>query len=275
MPRATAIGWRAQAALGASGGVVTVTAPLTRSVYADAADELVWVGPRDGVLHPRAVLVDVLSDAPGGARLHLLIDGLIAWQPPRWPPRAPSAETAGRVRATLVGNGEPRGLARILAANDDDDAVVRYARPLVDALVRACGANDARAFAEAARPLLGLGNGLTPSGDDLVGGALFAHRLLRGTDAAWGDAVMKITDAAASLTHPISARLLADLAAGDAWAPLHDLLSALASNAMDAAVSAGHRVTALGHTSGWDLLTGVLIVAAAASVAPEIAGTTS
>ena len=274
MLRALAIGWRAYAALGASGGVVRVTAPLSRSVYGEAAGELVWVGPRDAALHPRAVLVEMVPGAVAATHLHLRTDGVVGWRPPRSAPRTPSAATASRVSAALVDGGEPLGLARVLAAGNDD-AVVRYARPLVDALARASAANDAAAFAQAARPLLGLGAGLTPSGDDLVGGALFARRLLLGPDAAWDEAVARISEAAARLTHPISAQLLADLAAGDGWAPLHELLAALASDDVARAVTGGRRVTALGHTSGWDLLGGVLIAAAAASVAPETAGTTS
>jgi primosomal protein N' len=52
------------------------------------------------------------------------------------------------------------------------------ALPDVEALAIACAADDADAACRAALPLLGLGPGLTPSGDDLVGAAFFARRAL-------------------------------------------------------------------------------------------------
>src|SRR5262249_58791247 len=51
-------------------------------------------------------------------------------------------------------------------------------RPALDALERGIAAQDAGAFADAACSLIGLGEGLTPAGDDAILGALAAiHRL--------------------------------------------------------------------------------------------------
>jgi hypothetical protein len=164
-------------------------------------------------------------------------------------------DAAGGLEALLPQFGEPRGLGRLLLAGADDDLVVMRARPHARALAEGVADDDAAAVAAAAHTLLGLGPGLTPSGDDFVGGALFACRLVaRG--AAWDAAVARIVADAATLTHPISARLLADLAAGEGWAPLHDLAVALARRNAPAALVAALRLTALGHTSGWDILAG-------------------
>jgi hypothetical protein len=163
-------------------------------------------------------------------------------------------DAAGRLEALLPQLGEPRGLGRLLLAGVDDDLVVMRARPHARALAAGDADDDAAAVA-AARALLGLGPGLTPSGDDFVGGALFACRLVaRG--AAWDASIARIVADAATLTHPISARLLADLAAGEGWAPLHDLTVALARRNAPTALVAARDLTALGHTSGWDMLTG-------------------
>ena len=263
MLRAVAIGWRAHRALRASGGAVRVTAPLSRSFYGEAAGELVWVGVGDAALHPRAVLV---SAAPAHGR-RVTVEGAAdvrAWRPPLRPPFRPSSRAASRLRTALITAGDRCGLARLIGAQGGgedgggEELVGGRARPCVAALTRACATDDAAAFCEAARPLLGLGHGLTPSGDDLVGGALFARRTVIGMDAGWEAASLAITRAAADLTHPISARLLADLAAGEGWAPLHDLTGALTDDTGDP-MPALRRLVAIGHSSGWDVAAGLLI----------------
>jgi hypothetical protein len=52
--------------------------------------------------------------------------------------------------------------------------------------------------------------------------------------------------------------LLGDLLDGDAYAPLHDLAAALARDDAGAALDAAVRLTRIGHSSGWDMLTGFL-----------------
>jgi hypothetical protein len=156
--------------------------------------------------------------------------------------------------------GAPRGLGRLLVPSATDDAILTRARPHARAFVAACAHDDPGAAVSAARSLLGLGAGLTPSGDDYVGGALFGRRLLPRPDAAaWDAAVAGLLTDAATLTHAISVRLLTDLTAGEGWAPLHDLASALATGARHDAVSAARAVISLGHTSGWDLFAGFLM----------------
>ena len=62
---------------------------------------------------------------------------------------------------------------------------------------------------------------------------------------------------AAERTHPISAALISDLLAGEGHGPLHDLAVALMGDAPPArALAAARRLTALGHSSGWDMLAG-------------------
>jgi len=95
-----------------------------------------------------------------------------------------------------------------------------------------------------------------------VGGAFFARALLAevgGREAgAWRRAAELLLQEAVRLTHPISVALLSDLAGGHAHAPLHDLAHALATSDHAAALSAARRLSRLGHTSGWDLLSGFL-----------------
>src|SRR3989442_421674 len=160
------IGARALGAVAASGGTARVLAPLTRSIYLTAGDEIVWLA----------------SESSGHAR------AMVAPLPD--PPPAPGA-------------------------------VVRVA------------AEHARRWRPAALPA-----------------ALASATAL----AAGAPAV--VATAARQRTHPISAALLGDLVAGDAYGPLHDLACALAAGT--SALEPARRLTRLGHSSGWDLLAGFL-----------------
>jgi len=262
MVRAGAIGWRAHAALTTSAGVATVIAPLSRSFYAEAAGELIWIGDADAMLHPRAILATGIVVPAVGARVSIAVDGVVPWRPARAGIGSDAAAAGARALRAALGNfGPPRGLARVLMpdGNDDDDPVITRAAPHVRALAAACAGDDPQGAVDAARPLLGLGDGLTPSGDDFVGGVLFARHLLDGIAASWETTIMRVVTDAGAVTHPISARLLADLAAGEGWAPLHCLASAMGAGDARATHRAAHMLTTLGNTSGWSLLGGVVV----------------
>jgi hypothetical protein len=101
--------------------------------------------------------------------------------------------------------------------------------------------------------LLGLGAGLTPSGDDLVAGYLAAlrARCLPAADAL-GAEVRRL---APRRTTRLSAALLA---AADRGAVLPEAGAVLRASAGDGDVEAAtRRLLALGHTSGWYLAAGL------------------
>jgi hypothetical protein len=119
---------------------------------------------------------------------------------------------------------------------------------------------------EQAASLIGLGPGLTPSGDDLLGGMLVALHALGDTATArrLGDWVLA---RAATATSRISLAHLRCAAAGEAAEPLHLLLAALGmpgTPGLDAALA---RLAAIGHSSGLDALAGAALVLATSSVA--------
>jgi hypothetical protein len=266
--RICALGWRADVALRESDGEARVLAALSTSVYVEAGDELLWIGAPDGASHARAVhAADASACAASvkpGERLRLpRWNGLIAWRPDEIPATAMNARTmragAARLSALATALGEPRGfgawLLGIPLAFPLD-----VARARADALAAACAADDPARAADAATALVGLGPGLTPSGDDFSGGAFFARALLARTgviDAApWAAAASVVRTAATRLTHRIGATLLGDLLAGEGWAPLHGLAAALARGDEPVAVEAARQLVRLGHSSGWDLLAG-------------------
>src|SRR5262249_41662879 len=99
------------------------------------------------------------------------------------------------------------------------------------------------------------------AGDDYVGGVFFAHALLDAAESRerWRMAGETVTAQARQATHPISAVLLGDLVAGRGHAPLHDVVRALADGGpLPALIDAARRLRRIGHSSGWDILAGLL-----------------
>lgn len=107
-------------------------------------------------------------------------------------------------------------------------------------------------------PLMGLGPGLTPSGDDAIGGALIALHLLgeiHARDSIWE----KLSPHVAAATNSISRAHLHAAAEGFGHEAIHRIANSLLTG--DAAhlreeIDAVH---AIGHTSGWDALAGVVM----------------
>jgi hypothetical protein len=260
------IGWRAAEILANRGPDVRVLAPAGASIYIVAAGDILWLGGATDLMHPRAVL---LSERPhaaayaAGDAVSVPPSPTLAWRPeaPMAGPRAAAALRRGARRLTEIAAslGAPRGFGAWLMGRPLAFPLAGAAKA-ADALATACARDEADAAADAALALLGLGAGLTPSGDDLVGGAFFARAALAeigGSDGAeWRKAAASVRAAAGEMTNPISAALLGDLLEGHGWSALHDLVSALASDEDSRATTAARRLTRLGHSSGWDVLAG-------------------
>ncbi len=186
----------------------------------------------------------------------------------------------------------PKGLLAWWVGADLPFPLHRAAARL-NALHAALAAGDACALQAAALRLLGLGPGLTPSGDDVLGGALFA--LAHGGDVRLKAALPGIRSALLACathpehpaTNPISAALLGDLMAGcshralhalldtwheaaapDAWQGLATTPGDRTANAVQA-VQAVQAVLSIGASSGADMLTGVLMGLLARHHAPR------
>jgi hypothetical protein len=254
------VGETARAALARSGGVALPLAGFAGSPYFAAGREVIWVGKRLSALHPRAVIVS--STPPRGMAL-----SFAALPAQAWSPRLPVLEddVAGRMidaaavlRRALLGSCAPRGFGALLAGQVPGFPL-DLALPRVEALAEAYRCHDPGSVFTASIPLLGLGTGLTPSGDDLAGAALFARRFLSPRDPGWEDVAERLSREAAVRSHAISAALFADLAHGRSFAPLHEVAGALAVGRHDSALSAAHALVAIGHSSGWDMLAGFII----------------
>jgi hypothetical protein len=112
-----------------------------------------------------------------------------------------------------------------------------------------------------AEGLLGLGPGLTPSGDDLIGGALVALHALGHPELA-GRLAAALLPAARERTNAISLAHLEAAADGEGSATLHETLATLSAPGSPGLGERLRAVDAIGHSSGWDALAGATLVAA-------------
>jgi hypothetical protein len=129
------------------------------------------------------------------------------------------------------------------------------------ALVRAVRQGDEPAIERATLQLVGLGPGLTPSGDDVLGGFLAAgHFIARGFDAdveRWVGIGAIVVAAASGRTTVIGQALLDCAAVGEVGEAVGALLKAVAARS-SVLQPALERVLAIGHTSGADTALGAL-----------------
>ncbi|MBI2752628.1 MAG: DUF2877 domain-containing protein [Betaproteobacteria bacterium] len=258
--RVLAIGERARRALSRSRGVAGPLAGFDGAPYFMAGEDIIWVGPSVPAMHPRVVLTD--TPPPHGMAFRLAAVPSKGWSA-RLPPlrRDTIGDIPFRVemlRRALLAAERPRGFGSLLAGNLPrfplDLAVGR-----VEALAAAIECDDAGGALQPARALLGVGTGLTPSGDDLVGGALFGRRFIAAGDRRWGRLAKRLAHEIRTRSHAVSAALFADLAAGRSFAPLHAMADALATGDGTGALSAAQPLARIGHSSGWDMLAGFLI----------------
>ena len=295
---ATLVGRAARHALAAD-RAWRVFAVFRRSFYCrSASGALILVGPatlgagplhvlwtNSGELERRlpavgtGVGVDLDGAGPGArAALTLGLRDAREWRPPAPPCWAPSSLRRGLAWLADAAERAPAGgLGRLvapLATGAADPArlagapsLARHAWPALaalsgwtrDALVegRAAGAPPASVDG-----LVGLGPGLTPSGDDVLAGALLALHAFARPDladrlAAW------LEPRAAERTGAISLAHLECAAHGEGAAALHDALAALSSGDPVTLAGSTAAVGALGHSSGWDGLAGIVAVGAA------------
>jgi hypothetical protein len=220
-----------------------VCAVFRRSIYVRCAGErYACIGDSSLGNGPLNALIPNLVLPRMGERVCVSLDQASIWAPrPPVPgfPKLDSLREAARNRTPAEGLG-----CLVIGAHN---ALSGHAQPALDALERWLVGN---AIGNEAEQLIGLGPGLTPSGDDYLGGMLVALRLTgRAMQAEglwrWLQPRLKARTSAISAAH------LAAAAAGEAHEALHDVLNGELN--LDA-------LHAVGHTSGWDALAGAVTV---------------
>jgi hypothetical protein len=126
---------------------------------------------------------------------------------------------------------------------------------LLSIFSKAIATADVPASVSASKQLAGLGQGLTPSGDDFILGALYAAWILHPPEIARNLAVA-IANTAAQLTTSLSAAWLKSAGRGEAWILWHEFLGTLISADVVSIQIAAEKIAAVGETSGADALFG-------------------
>ncbi len=176
-----------------------------------------------------------------GTRVSVSVQNASVWQPP--PPE--KMADLGLLRESAKNRIPAEGLGCLVIGAHN--GLSGHAQPALEALERWLVGN---ALAGEAEQLIGLGPGLTPSGDDYFGGMLVALRLTGRSmqaDGLWRWLQPRLKQR----TSAISAAHLCAAAAGEAHEALHDVLS----GDLDL-----NKIDAIGHCSGWDALAGAVAV---------------
>lgn len=238
------IGRFARAALAA--GEARVIAVFERSCYVETPGGLACIGAvGNGPLNAHCAALP--RDLASGASLRVSCDKAMPWRPRVAVPANAGAIAGALERIWVLAQRRlpSEGFGYLLDPGRD--------RPLaVEAL--AGWLAQPSGVPVGAAGLIGLGPGLTPSGDDLVGGALCAlHATGHGAVAArladWALPLAK------SNTSRISCAHLACAAEGECGEAVNDAIVALVSGG-EADLE---RIDAIGHTSGWDALAGAVL----------------
>ena len=270
-----------------------VLAVLSDTIYLSTPDgEVFWICPAGSPLHRRCILVSLAPKVVGGEtcswhfpRLTFRGGSSIDLRAAReWNPRGAGARKSvslegfwlcfrrmlGVLRLLEVHEGMGRGIPLVRALAEGGTlpvfpptSIMGRAQDLALDLAYACLDHDFPSVTGKGKEMIGLGPGLTPSGDDFLGGLLFAARSLHQAqpeDFRWDEeAVLELLGWAKTRTHPISHAIFSDLALGHGPEPLHDLIERLLEGRdLDPVMEAALRLTAIGHSSGWDMLAGAV-----------------
>ncbi len=212
-----------------------------------------------------------------GPRMRVDVSRPMAWEPEPIPVGWDLAfflENLPFLAQWIAGTGPREGLAPLIAqvvsggeiASEDAfqkisrEGIADFAHWLSDSL----NGEGNHEIPAAARRLVGLGHGLTPSGDDFWCGAMLALRALGFTDILErvSGAVLK---QAGERTNKISRAHLECAAAGQGAQALHETISAVGVRDEARLRSALRALDGIGHTSGRDSLAGVVRVMVSAA----------
>lgn len=247
--------WRASVAghvaFEAAPGEGEVRAVFRRSCYVRFPDRFVCVGDASLGRGPLNALVDDFQAPAVGDRASLSLAGAALWTPAPLP--AAASPDLRALREAAKRRVPREGLGGLIV--DAHNVLSGHAQPALDAIDRWLVGN---ALDEEAQALIGLGPGLTPSGDDYFGGVLIGlHQFGRQPQA---QSLWRWLKPRLARTGDISAAHLEAAAGGEGHEALHRCIEALCLLAPDweGALAA---LDSVGHCSGWDGLAGVAAVA--------------
>ena len=274
----------------------TVEAIFERSFYLRSGDEFICVGEPDIgngpltligrlgplsslKLRPRRPVAVCDRHIVIGNSVRLTLDQSETWRPQSWPicpspVRLIATGTALERRAEF--DAPEEGLARHICGAAEmprpQPPFARIARPRIETFERwLSGALERRVApgmgsANAVQGLIGLGPGLTPSGDDFLVGALALLDAI-GEREAHAALARAIIAALPGATSPLSACFLQAAAAAHVSETLHRAVSSIMAGHAGAAIEA---IETIGHSSGWDMMAGITTTLRVAATARRV-----
>jgi len=273
-------------------GQGVVIAVFNRSFYCDFKERLVCIGslslgisplnvltafPDEGMLPSLGLRTGLPVRFSGrsllavGDRLVLAVAGAEVWRPcaPPHPDFRLAKTGLEALEQALIGRLPTEGLAgwidpffqHVPATNPVLNRAVVPLNRLQVWLAKALGEPRVPTDPDLSslKGLLGLGPGLTPSGDDLLGGIMLALKALnkRALLKTFSRAVLHAMD---EQVNPISAAHLRASMDGTGCAAVHGVINRILSGKREKWPERLNEIDGLGHTSGWDMLTGIVIV---------------
>lgn len=265
-----------------SGAPLTVAAVFERSFYCRDTDDRWFCFLQDslepGPLHALSAgwperLGECVSEGQtlvphGPGRLAtptftVEFGALRQWEPTPFPPLNPPLlrDALHRLRQAMRTQAPPHTLAGQLVGcdlpGDEWQKTILTATSRALALLRQWIAlPHETSLREAVHELMGLGPGLTPTGDDILAGTLLTLHALGEKEKA-GELASAVEARGMEGTNRISLAHMRAAAAGQGAAPFHDILIDLlrGEETFDAVL---RRIDAIGHSSGWDILSGIV-----------------
>ena len=250
---------------------------------------VVWIQGRDAPMHRRGIALTgvaiprVAAGVPFrveretlwiGPSIRVGLGEALPWVPDRTPePVEPGALGPGMREFTgTIDAAGARELGRVIPSlrrlsEGTLDAPAKTGDPVLDAAVPhaigtalGCRDRDLAALESHATALIGLGRGLTPSGDDFIGSLLFVLRRVPGLcPQAFVEGACSLVASWADRTNAISYAMLSDHAAGHGNAAEHEIVSFFNGTLPRAGLCpAVERLAGIGHSSGWDRLAGMV-----------------
>ncbi|MGL4496822.1 MAG: DUF2877 domain-containing protein, partial [Beijerinckiaceae bacterium] len=273
MPRLRGIGPVAARILACGARNGKVIAVFDRSLHISiGGDVICLVAPALG--HgPLNILVDGLDVARVRVGAHVCVDAerlcieglaVLQWRAaPLWQPAAVDASklrASGALISHLCAQARRCAVPGSLLCSEDESGPVdwtrRAARKRIAVLRNWIESPTGTA---PVADLVGLGNGLTPAGDDYIGGVLLAAHAL-GAPAIIAGIECALATLPNNATTPLSFALLKAACEGIAHESIHALLHALAIGAQARAVAEMKKIIAIGHSSGSDTLAGMALI---------------
>jgi hypothetical protein len=147
------------------------------------------------------------------------------------------------------------GIIKLYHTTSSDDVLLERIRERVEAIRKSIVQNETTLFESDLNKLFGLGNGLTPSGDDFIYG-LYATLRTFNLKPVFSERIGLLIDECKDRTGDISLNILRSLRAGHIYIPLKQLFRNMNSN-KDCREPIMNLIN-YGSTSGSDILAGVL-----------------